>query len=278
MDVKGNIAMKKHYLLAFLLSLPAITHADQLEIISLQHRNAEELLPLLQPIIAPTESISGMSNQIILRANEHSRNEIKKLIQQLDVARKQLIIHIIQDADSATTQELTGFSGHIGIGNVGIDTPSHHSDGKLNAHIISTRDLKQQHSSQQIRVVDGGRAFINTGQQRPINQTQIIHDRWGNRTVTSTNYQSADVGFYVRPRLNGNNITLEIETKNNQFTPNNQIDIQQTNSSISGKLGEWILLSNSQQDSQNDNNSINSRGLRNKQQEHNILVKVEEAI
>ena len=56
----------------FLWATPALlTHASEIElrVIALKHRLAEEVVPLIRPLLAPGESVTGMDSRLIVRAS-----------------------------------------------------------------------------------------------------------------------------------------------------------------------------------------------------------------
>jgi len=78
-------------LLFLLLALAAPAHAQQeLEIIQLKHRSAEQVMPQLKPFVEPGGVVSGMNYQIFLRASRANREQIKQLLAALDQAPRRL--------------------------------------------------------------------------------------------------------------------------------------------------------------------------------------------
>ncbi len=67
---------------------------DRIEIVQLQNRSAEELLPLIRPLLDADEALSGTGYQLIVRASDARQNEIRSLIAQLDQAARQLRISV----------------------------------------------------------------------------------------------------------------------------------------------------------------------------------------
>ena len=88
----------------------------ELEVISLQHRSVEDVLPIVRPLLDEGGVASGMNNQLILRTTPRNLDEIKKLLESIDIAPRRLLISVMQDVDSDTVRRLTGVSGSVGIG------------------------------------------------------------------------------------------------------------------------------------------------------------------
>ena len=72
--------------LSLLLALLAgVAHAQQqLEIINLKSRTADQVLPQLRPFVEPGGTLSGMNNQVFIRASEANRRQIKELLAAID--------------------------------------------------------------------------------------------------------------------------------------------------------------------------------------------------
>lgn len=239
-------------------------HAYELEIISLKHRSAEELLPVIQPLLGKDEMASGMNNQLILRASPHNTAQIKRLLDRIDTAPRRLKITVMQDVDSETVARLAGVSGSPGR-------------GSLNAHIISTRQLEDDHKTQQLQVLEGSRARVSTGQTVAMPQRQVVQTPWGAQVVETAQYREVASGFYVLPRVQGDNVTLEISTQNDSLAPNVSpaIRVQHAASTVSGHLGEWMTLGGVSQQVESDGSTLTTRSRSHTDEQRAVLIKVE---
>lgn len=259
---------------------------NELEIIELKHRSAEELLPAIRPLLDRDEMASGMNYQLILRVSPHNLAQIRRLLESLDTSPRRLKITVMQDVDSDTAARLTEVSGSIGLGrNARLDTGGANAGGqdRLNARIISTRQLEDDRKTQQLQVLEGNRARVSSGQSIAVPQRQVVQNAWGTQVIDTTQYRDVASGFYVLPRVNGDNVTLEISTQNDSLAPNqNQgsgypvTRIQQTSSVVSGHLGEWINAGGLGQQNSTDNSSLTMRSTSRSNEQRNVLIKVEE--
>lgn len=281
-------------ILAVLLLFPCFAWANELSIIPLQHRSADDLIPIIRPLLAADDVVSGMNNQLILRTSEETLQQIKRLLQSIDVAPRRLKITVMQNVDRETIARLTGVSGSVGIGrDARVSLPPSAGDlggvvtlrsgqDNLQAHVISTRSLEDDHKTQQVQVLEGNRALIRSGQTVPLPQRQIIYHPWGAEVVDSTRLQEVNSGFYVLPRLNGNRVTLAITTQNDSL-PSNQtvatqgnVHIQQSQSLVAGRLGEWLLIGGLGDVTHTDEVTISNRGNTQMTEQRDILIKVDE--
>jgi hypothetical protein len=272
----------------FLLSAPVWA---ELEVIELRHRSAEELLPIVRPLLDKDDVASGMNNQLILRASPKRIAEIKKLLESLDTAPRRLKITVMQDVDSDTVARLTEVSGSVGVGrNARVTVPGSGDTGglsveagrgqdKLRARGYSTRSIETDRKTQQLQVIEGNRALVRSGQSVPVPVRQVIQRPWGTEVIDSTEYKQVDSGFYVLPRISGDRVTLEISAQNDALAPGGTYPTthtQQTSSTVSGRLGEWIAVGGIGRGGDTDSSTVSTRSAARSQEQRNVLIKVEE--
>lgn len=277
-----------HLLLIF-ISFPAWAG---LEVITLQHRSAADVLPIIQPLLDQDGVASGMNNQLILRTSPRNLEEIRKLLERIDTAPRRLKITVMQNADSETVRQLTEVSGSIGSGSDtrvgirggtddrGMTVQAGQGADRLQARVYSTRSLEADKKIQQIQVVEGGRARVSVGQSVPYTQHQVVRSPWKTQVIENTQYQEMNSGFYVLPRLNGDRVTLEISAQNDALAPNsvNQpaTRVQQMNTTLSGRLGEWLVLGDIFRQAEGDGATVSTRSHSSANEQRNVLLMVEE--
>lgn len=255
-------------LAVLLLAATAIVQADeqQLEVISLQHRLAEELLPSLQAFIDKDGVISAKGNQLIIRTSGQNLEQLKTLIQRLDQAAKRLLIEVRQPLSSSRHSQATDISGGIGLPD---------KDGQLRLRTYSTTSRDSAASDQQIQVLEGHTALIKTGQLVPMAKKQV---RSGGQVETIIEQQDVSTGFKVRPRLNGDIVLLEIMpfSASQANTGGGVINQQQVFTTVSTKLGEWVEIAGiSSGQQQNGSGTVYKTHERN-QQQRQVLIRVTE--
>ena len=277
------------WLALLLFSAPVFA---ELEIIALKHRSAEEVLPIIRPLLDKEDVASGMNYQLILRTSPHNLAQIRKLLESIDVAPRSLKITVMQNVDSETVARLTEVSGNVGLSrearvsvpgsgnNSGLNVELGQGGDRLKAHVISTRSLEDDRKTQQLQVLEGSRALVHSGQSVAVPQRQVIQNQWGTRVIDSMQYQEVGSGFYVLPRVNGNRVTLEISAQNDSLaqgsTDQPAMRIQQTSSTVSGRLGEWLEIGGIGQQKSNDSSTISTRDTSRMREQRSVLIKVEE--
>ncbi len=262
------------------------------EVIPLQHRSSDEIIPVLQPLLDKQGAISGMQGQLIVRTTPANLQEIKRLLAEIDTAPRRLIITIKQDVDRATELRLRGISGSSAAAgarvtiagsedNSGqtVEVGRQQGDGQK-ARVLSSRSLESDRNTQHVQVLEGSRAFIRSGQSLPQPARGLIYSPQGDvRVVENTQMRDAVTGFSVLPRVHGDQVTLEVSPQRDKLsmqTPGT-IDIQQMATTVSGRLGEWIELGGVGQGQTEQAAATAARSIKTAGQQRKVLIKVEEA-
>ncbi len=248
-------------LLWLLVLLPALVGAQQeLEIISLRHRPLDQVLPALQPLLEAGGTLSGMGDQLFLRASRANREQIRQALAAIDTPARRLLIRVSQDRQAVSREQGGGISGQVvfdrygrivqpAAGNGGTRIEVRRGDSVLVGEAGEWRGSGSSGSTQVVQVIDGGRAFIHVGQSLPVPLRQLVVGRHGavlNETVV---YRDLGQGFYAQPRVVGERVTLEISPQADLLRSrgDGSSDTQRLTTTVSGRLGEWIELGGSNQ-------------------------------
>ena len=74
----------KWLMAAMLAFWVGIALAQQMEIIQLRSKTVDEVLPALLPLVEPGGTLSGMNDQLFLKASARNRDEIKRALAAMD--------------------------------------------------------------------------------------------------------------------------------------------------------------------------------------------------
>lgn len=262
----------------------------ELEIITLQYRSVDEVLPIIRPMLDPDGTASGMTNQLILRTSPHNLAEIRKMLESIDSAPRLLKITVLQNVDRATLSQLIEASGSVagrnahilvspGAGGSGLSMEARQDKNRLHARVDSARSLEEERNALRIEVQEGNRAFIQAGSSLPVPQRRIVQSPQGTQMIDSTEYRDVASGFYVLPRINGERVTLEVSTQNDNLAADRTYPaprMQRVLTTLSGKLGEWLVIGDIGQQQESSDASISSRSASSTGEQRNVLLKVEE--
>jgi hypothetical protein len=232
-------------LCALLLAFTAVAWADEVEVIQLRHRTADEMVPLLQPMVERGGAVTGMNNALVIRSSRANIEQLRQIVATLDRAPRRLLISVRQDAAGVVEERGAGVSGTVRSGNagVGVNEPPRPSSG-VSAGMYDNRIRAEDRVTSQVQALEGSPALINAGQTVPV-QTTTVTSGWGAPIVQSTTgFQQLNSGFYVVPRIAGDRVTLEIQTQRavpGRLGPGSA-NTQQIAATASGRLGEWFPL------------------------------------
>lgn len=219
-------------LLWLLLALPAL--AQEMEIIPLRHQTVDQVLPVLQPMVEPGGTLSGMNNQLFLRTSPRNREDIKRVLAAIDKPSRRLVIHVSQERGSDDSSRGGNVSGQVVLGS--------NRRADVNARVWDTRSARSEAGTQMVQTVEGGRAFIQVGRSVPVPMRQVIVGPGGAMATESVVFRDIGQGFYAQPRLNGDRVTLEISQQADSGGRYGGMDSQRLSTTVSGRLGEWIEL------------------------------------
>ncbi|PKO34340.1 MAG: hypothetical protein CVU34_08000 [Betaproteobacteria bacterium HGW-Betaproteobacteria-7] len=258
------------FLLAALLSLWfGMLAAQQMEIIPLHSKTVEEVLPVLLPLVEPGGTLTGMNNQLFLKASPRNRAEIKRALAAIDKPQRRLIIRIATDRQSAADARGAQGSGEVTIGTRrGVDA---------RVSVWETGSARSENAGQMVQTVDGGRAFIRVGRSLAVPMRQVIVGPGGAVINEMVVYRDIGSGFYAQPRVHGERVTLEISQQSEQedFRVPGGSRSQRLATTVSGRLGDWIELGGSGEQARSQEDGSFSIGTGSRREARSIWLMVE---
>ena len=272
-----------------LLALGAAAHAQQqLEIIDLKSRTAEQVLPQLRPFVEPGGTLSGMNNKIFIRASAANRQQIRELLAAIDRPPRRLLISVRQDADSTATARGGEVSGRVSSGGTTIESRRTVVGGSgvevrrggdvVRGQVYDSRSVDSERVAQQVQVVESGKAFINVGTSVPVPLRQVVVGPGGAVVSESVVYRDLGTGFSAEPQLAGDNVTLTISPTHDtpgRYGPGSA-NVQRLTTTVSGRLGEWIDLGGSVEERSGEESGVLRHSTRGGSTGRRVQLKVEE--
>lgn len=190
-------------LAALVLEVSAAIAAD-LTVIELRNRTADEMLPVLRPLVGPDAALSGMDYKLFVRGTANDVARIREALAVLDRTPRQLMISVRYNANPEDK------STDVGVGGV-----VNNSGSKLTVRAGTTISTASDSSVSSVRVLEGNGAHISTGQTVPM----VTAVRWPSRSNSQSgingvaiDYHEFSSGFDVLPRVNGDRVMLDIAT------------------------------------------------------------------
>jgi type II secretory pathway component GspD/PulD (secretin) len=255
------------FLALILFAAPAALAQGTLEVIPLRHRTAEQVLPVLRPLLEPGGAMSGQSNQLIVRTSAENLAQIRAALEAIDRPARRLMISV--RFDNTRQSARTAVDADARISNRG---------SRAEVGIDDSRSSRDEHVDQRIQVLEGGRALIATGASQPLRERQVVRTPGGAVVTESSVIQDAASGFEVVPRLSGSNVFLEIAPQRENFAPGSTgvIRSERVVSTVGGRLGDWIELGGGSSSSTSAQSAILSSRNSAAVGDRRIWVKVEE--
>ncbi|WP_278407814.1 secretin N-terminal domain-containing protein [Pseudomonas rhodesiae] len=216
-------------LTALLLAVSVSASADT-EVLNLSNRTSADLLPVAQNFIGKDGTVSAYGNQLIVNAALDKVQGLRTLLAQLDTPAKRLLITV--DTNENNQQDT----------------------GDSQTRIISYGTVSRDGGIQQIQASEGVPALIQVGQSVPLTTTS--QDSYG-RLQNQTQYRNVTQGFYVTASVTGDTVHLAISTNRDRTSQERPdvVNVQSTDTTISGRLGEWIPLAGINRQTQADKTS-----------------------
>lgn len=296
-DTEQMVAAVRPWIAALLLVLLAGTGAQAqqtvLEVVALRYRTVPEVVPILQPMLAPGGSVSGFQSQLIVRTTPANLEEIKRVLAALDTAPRQLLISARQEDAGSRSRSAAEISGSVGGDHGRVTVPGsgdprggnvvlRNDDDNVRLHALEGSGARSDRGTQSVRVMEGREAFLRIGQSVPVRERQVQRAVVGGRVVEqiveSTQYRDAASGIFVLPRVSGDRVTLDISAQRESLAvkPPRGVNVQSLVTTVSGRLGEWIEIGGTSREASGQESVLLGRTATAARDSRRVLIKVEE--
>jgi len=190
-----------------------------IEVIELKARTLDEVLPVVRPLVGDDAAVTGMGNNLIIKASPAQVAAVRKLLAEIDRPPKRLLITVSNQGENfgGTSGYAASADIKIGQGQVGINSPGRpvgDSQGRIALHDADTR--RSRTASQQVQALEGRPAYINAGAQVPVRERQDFSVNGVPYRREVTGLRDVSSGFYVVPRVSGEFVSLEILQHNDR--------------------------------------------------------------
>jgi len=275
-----------------LFSSHLFAQKNELVVIELYARTADEVIPLLKPMLAPGGTIAGLKDKLILRTTPANHAELRKMLDIIDARPRRLLITVRRDTGALREDREVGISGSVGNDNVRVTIPdtdgepssadsnsananSREQENRVEVRARSDRSNRSGRSVQTVQVLEGNGAFIGTGESIPIRGRTTIDGPSSRETI---GFQEAVSGFYAKPRIQGNRVTVQLAAAADTVLDRRTgaTHIQRVTSVVSGRIGEWIEVGGISEHGNETRAEIASRGSSESRDQGRIYIKVDE--
>lgn len=251
------------------LALVPAARAQDIEIIALRHRTAEQVLPTLRAFLEPGGALTGQGYQLFLRTSPENARQLKQLLATLDRAPRELVITVRQDRDAESGERRVGADGSVTIGNRRVF-------GDVAVEARDARTTATQSAEQRIRVVEGGRAYIAIGTAIPMSFRRFVLTPQGLTEARGTVYYDAVTGFWAQPLVAGEMVTVELAPEQSEIVAG-AVERAQLSTMVRGRLGGWIAVGEADVRAESQAGGLLSSGQGSRTARRGVWLKVEEA-
>jgi len=231
--------------------------ADPIQTIQLKHRPADEIMPVIKPLLGADDSLTGQGYQLFIRTSEKNFEQVRQMVSKLDTAAKMLLVSVFQGNDREL--RALGVSGNfqyqdsdakVGLGSSdksgqrGADVKYSTRNASAGAHTFSTRGRLSDNPIHQLRISEGSEGYIETGESIPYFSGSYWRGGRHGLVGGGVDYKDINTGFYVLPRVHGEQVTLDVSPyKQSQSRQRGgTIETQSAGTRITGQLGEWLAI------------------------------------
>ena len=251
-----KIALRSLLLGLLMVGMSLAVAGQDIAVIQLRNRPAEDLQPLLLPMLNGNDSLVPNHMQLIIKADPATIREIRGLVEQLDRRPHRLLISVAQGTN-ITAESL---NASIGVG------AGPHGDVRVRGGIAASGRQDANRASQTVQTLDGQPAMIQTGEDVPFRQGY----GYGYGGVV---YEPVTTGFAVTPGLVGQGeIEIVVAPWSDHFDQG-VISTQSASTRVRAPLGAWVEIGGL---SQSRTSSGYRPGYASRQESGRIFVKVDD--
>lgn len=252
--------------------------AQSLQIIELQHSTAADVIPVLQPLLESGGALSGQDDRLFVRASAANVAQLRQALAAIDRPLQQWIIAVRRSTQAEIQRSTTAAAGTLSTRNgaIAVNERARAQSG-VTVHGTRATAHRDDESVSTVRVSEGGAAFIATGSSVPRVTAIAGVTRRGPWAAAAVEYRDLSSGFLATPRVNGEEVTLQIEQHHAGRAPEGGIETQRLTTVVRGRLGEWIALGGVDESSHEAQREVLAHRHATRSEQRLLWVKVERA-
>lgn len=264
---------------SLLFILSAIASGGQVAVIELEHRPADEIIPVISPFLGPGDTLSGQDNFIFLSTTPANLARIQSIVAHLDQSLQQLAVTVVQGENAIDRLRNVDISASATIGDsvtVGVGENKGQPHDSIDIHAHSSQQISYNSDIQRVLVQNGATATIYVGLSAPVAMDSLTHK--GMRFHQIQGYRKMLTGVQVTPRVSGNRVTLDVETQQDQPAGDStgMIRSDRMQTQVQGRLNEWIEIGTILGASNRQAAGIINHSSSRRSSQHHVFIKVTE--
>lgn len=201
------------------------------QVITLEHRPASELMPMLRPLLGPDDVLTGQGFRLLVRADADTLDNLREILTELDTPPANLRVSVRRGGTAETIDPRQA-----------TDADTDEGSRVRGIRRITTDRGEETYS---LRVLEGQVAFIRGGESIPRGSQRMVLIPGGMALEQAVDYEDLQRGFLVRPqRMQGDRVRLDIHPVFEREAPTGggRVERQAAQSTLTARLGEWVPL------------------------------------
>jgi len=238
-----------YLLLLFLAAsiLSSVSHADEVAVIRIKYRGAEELAPIVQSLLSPDGhlSVDTRVNSLVIVDNPAAIRRVYDYLNRFDLPIERLRIRVRFYEQHSAAQRSASIDGSASGKDWRITTDRENKDG-IEVNLENRKRNQISVSEYFVMTSSGSPAYIATGKEIPYRQT------WGYRLGRHRKqtgpviYKQIETGFEVTPRIVGDQVNLQIIPRvTHDNTTDGVIRFHGAQTNLMVPLGQWVEIGGS---------------------------------
>jgi hypothetical protein len=199
---------------------------QEIRVIELRHRSADDLIPVVRPLLGIDGAVAGDGYRLIVRDERATVDAIEKVVRELDVAKRNLRVTVRQTSGEDVRRPGAGVAQEDG------------------GRIVRRYATGQSETEQYLQVLDGETAYVEVG--RSIPELSLFVELAGPHLelAQGVHYREVVTGFVVSPRLLGDEVELAISPRLSFLTDHGPriVEFHELHTHVRLRLGEWVDL------------------------------------
>ena len=272
----------KHLIVMFfiLVTAPILLAADSIHYFDLKNRPADEVMPLIRPLLQNNEAMSGDGYQIFIKAPANRVEEIEQLISAVDRASKTFRISVTSDEYVATNENSINASIQIESGDAEVNAGKYRrNDPGVTVNVDTRKTENKSDKTQFVQVQEGKPAYISKENLRITPIYSYVQRANGNFLIEHNRLSpSQQDGFYVVARSadsNSANISIQSSVSGSRTYQGYGQEQTYVDTTLHVRLGEWFEIGGNTETTNKTSKGIVHRTKKNEERYNKIFLKIE---
>jgi len=267
-------------ILIIVILAPALLASESIHYFDLKNRPADEVTPLIRPLLHDTEAMSGDGYQLFIKASANRIEEIKNLISSVDRASKTFRISVTSDEYSVINENNVDASIRAESGDATINIGKYpRKDSGVTVNIDTRNTESNSDKTQFVQVQEGKPAYVSRENLRITPIYSYVQRPNGNFLIEHNRLSpSKQDGFYVVARsADGKSANISIQSVSSGSRTYQGYGQEQTyvDTTLRVRLGEWFEIGGNTDTHSSESSGVLYRTKKNQERHHKIFLKIE---